>query len=173
MICQIRAPNTDRLHAKVRNPPFFGVRILTRFNGFLLASPPTLIKHAGKYLSDGCLRNPGVFNWTCQARVSAALAGFHMLSVSLGVHARGGGGTLVTDPRGRRHWCLHMCHCLPASPLLRPLMPLCKCVYVCALCRQRSANMSVCDRPPTHTSPDLDCSGWRPCVSDGRWTSPV
>lgn len=67
----------------------------------------------------------------------------------------------------------HMCHCLPVSPLLRLLMRLCKCVYVYVLCRQRSANMSVCDRPPTHTSPDLDCSGWRPRVSDGCWTSPV
>lgn len=68
---------------------------------------------------------------------------------------------------GRRHLCLHMCHCLPVSPAETSdaFVQVCVCVH----CGQRSANMSVCDRPPTHTSPALDCSGWRPRVSDGCW----
>lgn len=52
---------------------------------------------------------------------------------------------------GRWHLRLHMCHCVLRSSLLVIMVCFCVCECVCiAHSRQRSANMSVCYRPPTH-----------------------
>ncbi len=70
----------------------------------------------------------------------------------------------------RWHLCLHDVTASNSTLLGVPLVRMHVCVFAVAHCMQRGANVSLCDRPPTHRALIWSAPVCH-LVSAGRWTA--